>query len=125
MMLEGRSASYLGLSAILLLLALGGWGAFAYILYAGRQEVQFLRQEVGRLTTERQQFTSNLQQMAEEIARMREERDRSRQALERLQADLIEARAEAAASKALPRPVQQPSSPPLTSPPNRRRNQAL
>ncbi len=120
---EGRAASYLGLSLILLLLALGGWGAFVYSLDAARDEVRFLGREPGRLAIERPQLTSDLKQVANGVAELRAEQDRNRPTVERLRADLVAPGAEVAAWQAQPpragRSPRQPASPPSATNPQR------
>lgn len=120
---EGKAASYLALSFILLVLALGGWGAFAYSLYAARHEARFLRTEVGRSIAERQTLTSALSQMRDELERSRQILRRTQADLERTQAELVLVKADAAfmaeqlKARALPQ-----ASPPPPTPSSRRRN---
>ena len=93
---DARAASYMGLSFILVLLAIGGWGAFSYSLYAAKQESRFLRTEVGRLTAEREKLTSDLNQIRGEFERTRQALERTRTELERTQAELVFVKADAA-----------------------------
>ena len=83
MMEQPRTAAYLGAGFVLTIVALSGWGAFAYSLSSARQAEQALREALARQ-----------QQLASDFGQVQADLTRSRQALERAQADLIAARAE-------------------------------
>ena len=104
----GRAAPYLGAGFILLLVGLGGWGAFAHSLYTAYQQERALRDETARAVADRQKLIAELEEMRADLAR-------TRQSLDRAQADLITARAEADLLKARP-----PQSPPSAPPPRTR-----
>ncbi len=104
----GRAAPYFGAGLILLLVGLGGWGAFAYSLYTAHQEERALRDETARAVADRQKLIAELEEVRADLAR-------TRQSLDRAQADLITARAEADLLKARP-----PQSPPSAPPPRTR-----
>jgi hypothetical protein len=99
MMDQPRTAAYLGLSVVLFLLVLGGWGAFAYNFVSGQQRESALRDALAQ----QERLTAELGQVRAELAR-------SRQALERAQADLVVARAELEQLKT--RPSQSPAAAP-------------
>ena len=103
MMEGGRAAPYLGLGFILLFVALGGWAAFAYSLYAAHQQEGALR----AVLAQQEKLTAELGQVRAELTR-------TRQALERAQADLIVARAEVEQLKS--RATQPPAAVPAPAP---------
>lgn len=76
-----RLAAHMGISLILLLAAVGGWGAFGYGVYSARQQERAFRDEIALVQAERGKLAADLD-------RMRQEAERSRQALERAQAEL-------------------------------------
>ena len=88
MMERGRVALSLGF--ILVLVAFGGWGAFAHSLYSAREQERALRNEVTRVTVERGRLGA-------ELARVWRDYERTLRELEQAQADLVSVRAEAAA----------------------------
>ena len=98
MMDQPRTAAYLGVGLVLALVALGGWGAFAYSLSSAHQQDRALREALAQQ-----------EKLTAEMGQVRADLTRTRQALERAQADLIVARAEIEQLKT--RPPQPPAAP--------------
>ncbi len=85
MMEDGRLAAHMGISAILLLAAIGGWGAFAYATYSARHQERAYRDSMAQVIAERDALRT-------EASQFRADAERTRQALERSQAELVKAR---------------------------------
>ncbi len=107
MMEDGRLAAHMGISAILLLAAIGGWGAFAYATYSARHQERAFRDRMAQVIAERDALRT-------EASQFRADAERTRQALERSQAELAKAR-----TPPPPQPVAStaPVAPPRVTPP--------
>ena len=81
---------FLTVGIVLLLVAFGGWGAFAYSFSAAQLRDRALRREISQAATERQT-------LAGELDRLRATSDRDRQALDRANRTLAEVQQQAAA----------------------------
>ena len=104
---ESRIGAHMGISAILLLAAISGWGAFAYATYSARQQERTFRDIMAQAIGERDALRT-------EANRFRADAERTRQALERSQAELVKARTPPSPLPATPPP---PVTPPRTTPP--------
>jgi hypothetical protein len=72
---------FLIVGLVLLLMAFGGWGAFAYALGSAQLRDRALQREIALVAAERKT-------LAEELDRVREDADRKRQALEQAHRNL-------------------------------------
>ena len=105
---------HIGLSVVFLLLALSGWGAFAYVAQSNRAAEVAVREQMERLSADRVQLNAEIDQLRKALQRQQEvEREmtetRGRQltarneitdltrARDQVQAELAAAREEAAA----------------------------
>ena len=79
-----RLAIHMGVSVVLFLAAVSGWGAFAYVLSSDRQKERTLQDQVSRATTERDRLGVELKQVRAEVGG-------NRQALEQARRDLVSA----------------------------------
>ncbi len=104
---DSRIGAHMGISAILLLAAIGGWGAFAYATYSARQQERTFRDIMAQTIGERDALRTEANQF-------RADAERTRQALERSQAELVKARTPPSPLPAAPPP---PVTPPRTTPP--------
>jgi septal ring factor EnvC (AmiA/AmiB activator) len=111
-----RTATYLGLSAILALVALGGWGAFAYSLSLVHQQDHALREVLAQQERTLRGALAQQERLTAELGQIRADLTRSRQALERAQVDLIVARAEAEQLKAQQSQLPAGASAPVANP---------
>jgi hypothetical protein len=80
---------FLIVGLVLLLMAFGGWGAFAYALGSAQLRDRALQREIALVAAERKT-------LAEELDRVREDADRKRQALEQAHRNLAIAQQQAA-----------------------------
>src|SRR3712207_8222207 len=83
-----RLAAHMGISAILLLVALGGWGAFGYGVLSSRQQERVFRDQLTAALSERDRLAADLNQVRGELALVRTDLEQTRQAMERAIADL-------------------------------------
>ncbi len=81
---------FLIVGLVLLLMAFGGWGAFAYALGSAQLRDRALQREIALVAAERKT-------LAEELDRVRKDADRKRQALEQAQHSLAISQQQAAA----------------------------
>ncbi len=106
---QPRTAAYLGLGVILVPVALGGWGAFAYSLSSAHQQDRALREALAQQERASRSAIAQQERLTAELGQVRADLTRTRQALERAQADLIVSRAELEQLKT--RPSQPPEAP--------------
>jgi uncharacterized protein HemX len=78
---NGRLAAHMGVSLILFLAAVGGWGAYAYNVSSDRRQERALREQVTRSAKENERVNADLRQLQIEA-------DRNRQALDQARRDL-------------------------------------
>lgn len=83
-----RLAAHMGISAILLLAAIGGWAAFGYGVLASRQQERMFRDQLTAALSERDRLSADLNQIRGELALVRTDLEQNRQALERALSDL-------------------------------------
>ncbi len=81
---------FLVVGLVLLLMAFGGWGAFAYALGSAQLRDRTLQREIAAVAAERKT-------LADELNRLREDADRKRQALEQAHRSLAAAQQQVAA----------------------------
>ena len=85
MVQDSRLEAHMSISAILLLTAIGGWGAFAYATYSAQGQERAFRDDMAQLTAERDALRT-------ELSQIRVDAERKQQALERAQTQLTRAR---------------------------------
>jgi Holliday junction resolvasome RuvABC endonuclease subunit len=78
----------MGISAILLLAAIGGWAAFGFGVLSSRQQERVFRDQLTVALSERDRLSADLNQIRSELALVRADLEQNRQALERALADL-------------------------------------
>ena len=114
MMGSERLGAHMGISILLLLAAVGGWGAFAYSAAQARQQERSFREQISSASTDRDALSTALRQV-------RSEAEQSRQELERARRDLAAAQLQIKGLTELVRAREQGSArtPPPIPAPNR------
>jgi septal ring factor EnvC (AmiA/AmiB activator) len=67
-----RMHLHIGLSVIFLLLALSGWGAFAYVAQSNRTADAAVREQIERLSSDRVQLSAEIDQLRKALQRQQE-----------------------------------------------------
>jgi hypothetical protein len=77
-----RLAAHMGISAILLLAAIGGWAAFGFGVLSSRQQERVFRDQLTVALSERDRLSADLNQIRGELALVRADLEQNRQALD-------------------------------------------
>ena len=76
-----RLGAHMGISILLLLAAVGGWGAFAYSGAQARQQERSFREQINSASTDRDALNTALRQARAEAEQNRQELERTRRGL--------------------------------------------